>query len=133
MIGVAGLLSLSALHGVWAMGSPWPAKSPKQLAEAVVGQAVEMPGAAPTAAVAFATAGAGLLAAGALGDGSVQRRGLRLIGSGLILRAILGGDAALTVLKLPPAGEQFRILDRRYYRPFAAVLGLSLWVVAGRR
>lgn len=129
--GVTGLGSLAALHAVWAAGSPWPAQSVEQLGEAVVGQSVRMPSAAPTLSVAVAAAAAGALAAGLLGDGPLQRRGMRAIGSGLLLRAALGGDAALAALKLPPDAETFRRLDRRYYRPFAAALGLSLWLAAG--
>ena len=124
--GVAGLAGVSVLHAVWATGSPWPARSAHDLAEAVVGQADAVPGAFPTDLVAAGTAGAGLLAAGAFGGGSLQRGGVRLVAALFGLRAALGGEVALTVLKLPPAGPRFRTLDRRYYRPAAAALGAVL-------
>lgn len=130
VVGAAGLAGVAVLHAVWAAGSPWPARSSRELAEAVVGQAETTPGAAPTAVVAAGAAGASLLAAGALGDGKLQRAGLRIVGTGLLLRAILGGEAALAALGLPPAGERFRRLDRRCYRPFTAVTGLALWIAA---
>ena len=102
-----GLLGLSVLHGIWVSGSPWPAKDSKQLAEAVVGQTVEMPAAAPTAVVAIGAAGAGVLASGALGNGRIQRAGLRAMGLGMLLRAVFGGGVALALLSLPPAGGTF--------------------------
>ena len=132
IISVSGLVGLSAVHTVWALGSPWPAKDPAQLAEAVVGQTVELPAAAPTAVVAIGAAGAGLLASGLLGRGRSQRVVLRALGLGMVARAAAGGGVALTVLGLPPAGETFSRLDRRYYRPCAAVLGLSLWLAASQ-
>lgn len=128
VVAFTGLAALSALHVIWSTGRPWPAKNSKQLAEAVVGQAIEMPAAAPTAVVAAGAAAASVLASGLLGDGRIQRNGLRVIGSVMLLRAALGGGVALAALKLPPAGEKFRSLDRRYYRPFAAVLGVALWL-----
>lgn len=132
MIAVSGLAALSGLHAVWATGSSWPAKNAEQLAEAVVGQAIEMPATAPTAVVSAGAAVASLLASGALGDGSVQRLGVRVIGTAMLLRAALGGNVALAALKLPPSGEKFRTLDRRFYRPFAALIGVSLWLAATR-
>ena len=131
ILSVTGLSALSALHAAWAAGSPWPAKNTEQLANAVVGQTVAMPAAAPTAIVAAGAAGASVLASGVLGVGHVQSLTLRALGTGLMLRAILGGDAALAALKLPPSSDKFRRLDNRYYRPFAAVLGVSLWLAAG--
>ncbi|MGL3807274.1 DUF3995 domain-containing protein [Paeniglutamicibacter sp. R2-26] len=145
-LGTTGLAALSALHVVWAAGSPWPARSTAELAEAVSGQALpgrslpghsasgrgaEMPLAAATALVAAGTAGAGLLASGALGDGGIQRIALRTVATAMLLRSALGGGAALAALGLPPAGETFRRLDNRWYRPFAAALGVSLLLASG--
>lgn len=130
VVSVTGLVALSALHVVWAAGSPWPAKNTARLAEAVVGQTVEMPAAGPTAAIAVGAAGVGLMATGALGDGRVPRLAMRALGTAMLLRAVAGGDVALAALKLPPSGETFRRLDCRYYRPFAAILGVSLWLAA---
>lgn len=132
VVSATGLAAISALHAVWASGSPWPAKSSAALAEAVVGQAIEMPSAAPTAVVAAGSAGTALLSAGALGHGPLRRLALRGMGAVMLLRAVLGGDAALAALRLPPSGDKLRRLDRRYYRPFAAALGVALWVASAR-
>lgn len=129
VVAFTGLAAISVLHVMWATGSSWPAKNSKQLAEAVAGQSTEMPAAAPTAVVAAGTAATSMLATGILGDGRIQRKSLRAISLFMLLRAALGGEVALKVLQLPPAGERFRSLDRRYYRPFAAVMGLALWGV----
>ncbi len=132
VVGTAGFAALAVLHAIWAAGSPWPAKTRDELAQAVIGQPQAMPGTAPTAVVAVASAGSSLLASGALGRGRLQRLGVRAAGAFLLLRASLGGDATLELMGMPPAGERFLRLDRRYYRPFAAILGLSLWIAAKR-
>ena len=135
IVSAVGMFAVAALHAVWASGSSWPAKNQKKLGEAVVGQSKVLPDPAATAVVAAGAAGAGLLATGALGRGRLARLGLRLVGTVMLLRAILGGDTALTVLGLPPAGKTFQRLDQSYYRPFAAVMGVSLWIASfwGRR
>lgn len=133
VIGFTGLAAVSALHVAWAAGSPWPAKNKKKLAEATVGSTIEMPEAGPTLIVAAGTGTAALLATGVLGNGHMQRTGLRLMGSALVLRSVLGGEAALAVLGLPESGKKFRELDEKYYRPLTAVLGAALWVAGAKR
>lgn len=133
-VAALGLGAIAALHAVWVTGSSWPAQDRKRLGEAVVGQTDVQPAPLSTAVVAAGAAGAGLVVAGAFGDGRLQRLGLRGMGAIMLLRAAFGGEAALAVLGLPPAGDLFRRLDARYYRPFAAVLGLALWIATlGRR
>lgn len=131
-VSVAGLAALSALHVIWASGSSWPAKSTERLAEAVVGQTVEMPGRLPTAVIAAGAAGAACLVSGGLGERGIARFGARFTGTAMLLRAVLGGDVALAALGLPPSSQTFRRLDRRYYRPFAALLGGALWIASSR-
>ncbi|AZS39628.1 hypothetical protein CVS54_00941 [Microbacterium oxydans] len=55
------------------------------------------------------------------------------MGTVMLARAILGGDAALSVLGRPPAGGRFRRLDNRFYRPLTAVLGVLFWLAARER
>lgn len=126
----AGLTAAGVLHAVWASGSPWPARDAKRLSEAVVGNAKAMPDASATATVAALALAGGAIAAGGLGQGRAVVALRRLMGSGLLARAILGGDAALRVLRLPPSGQRFRDLDRRLYRPLFATLGLCVLVGA---
>lgn len=130
IISAAGLAGVSALHVVWASGSPWPARDRKSLAEAVVGSHGPMPGVAPTLMVAGGTAGAALLASGVMGDGHMQRLVLRGMGTVMLMRALLGGGPALAAMGLPPAGRTFQRLDNRFYRPLTALLGVALWLSA---
>lgn len=129
-VSASGLAAISAMHLVWATGSAWPAKTAAQLADAVVGQATEVPGPIPTATVAVGAAGASVVASGVLGTGRTQRLALSAIGTALVFRAILGGDAALAALGLPPSSTTFRRLDRRFYRPLAGLLGTAMWVAS---
>lgn len=130
IVGWAGLTAAGALHAVWASGSPWPAKDVEQLGEAVVGNAEAMPDARATWVVAAAAVCGGAIAAGGLGEGRVAVGLRRLIGLGMCVRAALGGGPALKVLGLPPAGEEFRELDRRYYRPLFGVIGWAIFASA---
>ena len=98
-----------------------------------MGQRMALPPAAPTAVVALGSAAAAIASAGGWGHGRIVRGGMRALGSVMLLRAALGGRAALALLGMPRPRERFLHLDRRWYRPAAAVLGVSLWVSAGRR
>lgn len=71
-----------------------------------------------------------LLASGALGAGRVQRLGLRALAAVMLARALVGGNPALAAMGLPPAGPLFQRLDRHFYRPVTALLGVSLWLSA---
>lgn len=133
IVGVTGLAAVSALHVAWVAGSSWPAKNKKALAEAVVGSKTEMPSAGPTLVVAAGTGAAALLAAGAFGEGKLQRAGVRAMGSVMLARACFGGETALAALGLPKPGKQFIRLDTEYYRPLTAVLGVSLWLGSAKR
>lgn len=133
LVGWAGLTAAGALHAIWASGSPWPAKSPEQLGEAVVGGSDAMPDSRATRVVSGAAFAGGFLAAGGLGEGRLAVGVRRLMGAGLLARAVFGGEAALSVLGLPPGGETFRELDRRYYRSLFGLLGVALIVGAKKK
>lgn len=132
-VGWAGLTGAGALHAIWATGSSWPAKNSKRLSEAVVGSSKALPSPTASSAVAGAAFAGGAIAAGGLGEGPAAVGLRRLIGIGLLARAAAGGDAALAVLGLPPAGKRFRELDRRYYRPLFGVLGLAILLGAKKK
>lgn len=126
LFGWAGLTAAGALHAIWAAGSPWPARNPRQLAELVVGNSDSVPDARATGVVSCAAFIGGAVAAGGLGEGRLVVTARRAMGGVLVLRAVLGGDAALRVLGLPAAGPRFRELDRRYYRLAFGALGCAL-------
>ncbi|MGO2811553.1 MAG: DUF3995 domain-containing protein [Brevibacterium aurantiacum] len=127
IVGWAGLTAAGALHAIWASGSPWPARSSKQLSEAVVGSSTARPNAQATWVVAGTAFCGAAVAAGGLGEGRVAVRLRRLMGFGLCARAIAGGDVAVKALQLPPAGKRFRKLDWRYYRPLFGLIGLAIF------
>ncbi|MGO1770456.1 MAG: DUF3995 domain-containing protein [Microbacterium sp.] len=133
LTGWAGLTAAGALHAIWASGASWPATNSRQLGEAVVGDADGLPDPRATWVVSGAAFIGGAVAAGGLGEGRVVVTLRRVMGAGLLARALFGGDAALSVLRLPPAGRTFRDLDRRYYRPFFGALGTALILGAKRR
>lgn len=119
-----------ALHAIWASGSPWPASSAEHLADAVVGNSTRMPDGRATWVVAGGAFCAGAVVAGGFGEGRAVVACRRLMGLGLLARAIAGGEAALRVVRLPPPGERFRELDQRYCRPLSALLGLAILMSA---
>lgn len=133
LVSGVGLGAVSALHGLWAAGSHWPARDRFSLAEAVVGNADALPSGRATATVAGVAVAGAAITAGALGNGRGVVRLRRLIGIALITRAAVGGDVALAALGLPPAKSQFISLDNRFYRPLCAVLGLAAMVGSRRR
>ena len=130
VVSCLGLAGLAVLHTVWAAGSPWPAKNRAKLADAVIGNAQAMPAAVPTAVIAVCSAGAAVAASGVIGSPAVFRVGLRALAVVMLLRAVLGGGAALAALGLPPARGRFIELDRQWYRPFAALMAVALWLAA---
>lgn len=117
----AGLIGIGVLHGGWAVGSSWPAKNRRALADAVVG-AESVPGAAPTAVVAIGAVSAGVFMWSA-GEGGFARLARRAVGLAFLARAAVGGAAATRVLGLPDPSPTFRRLDARFYRPLCLALG----------
>ncbi|QVQ50192.1 DUF3995 domain-containing protein [Spiractinospora alimapuensis] len=127
-----GLLGISAIHFLWASGSPWPAKSQGELAEMVVGNAEDVPTPASSAVVAVGAAGAALGVAGVGGQSGCAVNARRLVGVGLLARGVLGGAVALRALGASEPGRRFRELDRTFYRPLCLVLGGSVLAAARR-
>lgn len=130
-VAAVGLVGVGALHAAWASGSSWPARSRRELADAVVGSDAA-PAPLPTAAVAVAATAGGLVAGGALGDRPIAVAGRRAAGLALIARAVVGGPVACRLLGLPEPSDRFRELDARYYRPLCVVLGVAALLGARR-
>ncbi|MDA3148026.1 DUF3995 domain-containing protein [Leucobacter sp. UCMA 4100] len=129
----AGLTAAGAVHAVWATGSSWPAKNAKKLGSATVGSTKATPSPGATAAVAGAALSAGAIAAGGLGEGRTAVGLRRLMGLGMIARAVAGGDATLRALGLAKPNATFTELDRRYYRPLFGALGVALLLGAKKK
>ncbi len=126
----AVLVLLAGVHGYWACGGAWPARTPAELGPMVVGTrpGAAMPG--PLACVlvigALAT-GAGLVAWAGLGGGWLARLGSAGVGVVLGLRGLLGFVDG----RVRPAtrGQPFYALNRRIYSPLCLLLAALIGVV----
>ncbi|MGV9270344.1 DUF3995 domain-containing protein [Kitasatospora sp. NPDC003701] len=130
---VAGVLAATgALHAVWAV-TPWPARSPREFADTVVGTGDGVPPAAACLAVAGLLGTAAYLVgaeAGALpavGPRRVRRAGVRAV-AGVLLARGAAGPLAFGVLS--ERTDRFRRLNVRYYSPLCLALGAGAAVVA---
>lgn len=132
-IGTLGLAAIGGVHAAWAKGSSWPAKNHKRLAKAAVGSSKGLPDEQAVAGVAVGSFVGSALAAGAFGEGRLVVGVRRLLGLCLLARGMLGGDAVLGAMGLPPGGKRFQALDERYYRPAATILGIALLIGARSR
>ncbi|GAA2837327.1 DUF3995 domain-containing protein [Kitasatospora sp. CM 4170] len=131
---VAGVLAgVGVLHAVWAV-SPWPMRTPAELADAVVGRGDEMPPPAACLAVAGALGAAAYLVgaeAGVLpaaGPARVRRAGVRTVSAVLLARGT--GGLLVSALGLGEQSARFRRLDARYYSPLCLALGAGAGAVA---
>jgi hypothetical protein len=120
----AGLLSLAALHVVWATGSSWPLSDEGELLDQVVGRPG---GSAPSPAACLAVAGC-LATAGALVSGRPRRwPALSRVGStGVVatfsIRGALGLAGRTDLLVAGSSSERFRDRDRKVYAPICLTL-----------
>jgi hypothetical protein len=115
----AGLLSLAALHVVWATGSSWPLKDEAGLLDDVVGRPG---GSAPSPAACLAVA-ACLTTAAALVSGrprrwpAVSRAGSAGVVATFAVRCALGLAGRTDLLVAGSTSERFRERDRKLYAP----------------
>jgi hypothetical protein len=129
----ATLAGASALHALWATGSSWPASSPYELADLVVGRR-PMPSAAACATVAAALAVAAVATASAAHGRSGRlthhsRTMTSIVSASLLVRGV-GGIAADLAGKVD-ATPAFRQWNRRLYNPLCVTL--AILVAVGRR
>jgi uncharacterized protein DUF3995 len=126
----AVLAALAALHAVWALGSPWPADSREELAEAVLSSSEGMPPDWATWAVAAGLLGAAAVVRRAAGPApSARVRALALAVAGAFLvRAVayLPGDVAGGL------ETTYQQLDLAVYAPLCVLVGTGAAAV-GRR
>lgn len=115
----------AAIHGLWATGSTWPAASPDELADLVVGRR-PMPGriACSTVAAALTLAATSTALASTsmqVGSGRRRRAAATVVSAALLTRGVGGAVAEVGHLgKLTP---EFRRWNRRLYSPLCLVLG----------
>jgi hypothetical protein len=127
----ATLAALAALHAVWAAGSPWPAHSAADLADAVLGTDSDaMPPAWASAAVAGALLGAAAaVRRAARAEASVGARALALGVAGVFgLRGAIGVPLDLT----GGLRRRFQRLDLALYAPLCGAICAGAVAVARR-
>jgi hypothetical protein len=122
------LAAIGALHVAWGFGSSFPFRDRATLADRVVGND-EVPGAAPSFAVAGLLGAAALLVA----DRAPLPAPIRRLGVGCVA-AVLGTRAAFgftgRTARLVPGSDspRFVALDRTVFSPLCAALAAgSLW------
>ncbi|MFG3049624.1 DUF3995 domain-containing protein [Kitasatospora sp. NPDC048239] len=130
---VAGVLAATgALHAVWTV-TPWPARTPEEFADTVIGTGDTVPPVAACLAVAgllgtaayLVGAEAGVLPAA--GAKRVRRAGVRTVAGVLLAR---GAAGPLLFGGLTERTERFKRLNARYYSPLCLALGAGAAVVA---
>lgn len=134
---VAGiLLPVAGLHFLWALGSPWPFKSEKMLAQAVGGPGLN-PKISPLTKCGVTMVAAGailtsailpLFYANVLPDPLPQKLVFWLLfvqAAVFLLRGCLG---YLSVSAMPQI-EPFRTYNRRFFNPLIIALGLACAVI----
>lgn len=156
-VAAVGLAGASALHGVWASGSSWPAADAEDLADLVVGREPRhpderdhgagrrggapplMPGAAATIAVAGMLGAAAVLTAGASGlipvpgrrARDLARLGTRVASGVLMARG--GGGLVVSSLGIGTTSPRFRRWNLRLYSPLCLGLGAAAAVASRGR
>jgi Protein of unknown function (DUF3995) len=124
------LAGLAALHMAWALGSPWPASSKRQLAERVFSEGARMPPAWATGAVALGLGGAaGIVARAAAAPPSpFVRRLTRGIAAVFWIRGAAGPPFDL----IRGRDGVYERLDLAIYSPLSLALGAGTAAVARR-
>ena len=129
----AALAGCAVLHGLWATGSAWPAASPDELADLVVGRR-PMPGPFACAVVAGGLAvAAAFTARASSGAGAAADPRSRAV-TGVVSTALLARGVGGVVADVCHVGEptpEFRRWNRLLYNPLCLTLGVL--VAAGRR
>jgi len=132
----AVLAAIAALHAAWALGSPWPAGTQRELAEAVLSQGERdrldggMPPAPLTASVALVLlAAAGTVRGAATGPRSRTLRGAAWGVSAVFLAR---GVAYLPSDLIGGLDDTYRRLDLAVYSPLCLALGATTAIAVRR-
>ncbi len=123
----AALGLLAALHVAWGLGSSFPFRERRELADAVVGAAsVPSPTSCFAVAALLAAASATLTEAIPMSP-SLRRLALTFLTLVLALRSALGFTAKTSLLSPASVSSRFQGLDRRYFAPLCLALALGSW------
>jgi hypothetical protein len=121
------LTALAVLHAAWGLGSAFPFRSRRELADAVVGSGV-----VPAPIACFAVAGALATGTALVADVMplpVTLRRASLVGMAAIfvVRSALGFSGKTALVSPGSDSQRFVRLDRRIYAPIC--LGLSIGTI----
>jgi hypothetical protein len=123
---------LAALHAAWGAGSTWPASTPAELGDLVVGPAAELPPAPAVWAVAGLLGAAAVLPPLRLGwlDARQPRRAVRVATWSLAGALLVRAASGFVISGLAGTDEPFHRFDLMLYSPLCTVLGVAVAVVA---
>ncbi|MFN0089932.1 MAG: DUF3995 domain-containing protein [Acidimicrobiales bacterium] len=134
-VAATALAGASTLHALWAPGSSWPAGTPDELADLVVGGR-PMPDRAAcgivAASLALAAGATACSSSGAAGRVTDTCRGLAALVSAALVARGVGGIAA-DVGNFGDVSPSFRRWNRRLYNPLCTALGVLVAIGRQRR
>lgn len=137
-IAVVGLAGATAIHALWANGSPWPAASFDELADTVVGRR-PFPGRGATwtvtallaAATMTVSARSGLVPSPGGPDTLLVRASSRAVAVTLLARGAVG--AAVSAFGVDDSTAAFRRWNLAVYSPLSLALGAATAIASRSR
>ena len=128
------LTAIAALHARWALGSPWPAASERQLAEAVLSSSErdKLDGGLPPAPATWLVAVALLAAAGTVRTAAAGTHSRALRGAAWGVSAVLLARGVAYIPSDLNGGldDNYQRLDLTIYSPLCLALGAATALVA---
>src|SRR5689334_17376547 len=127
------LAGLAGLHGLWAIGSSWPAKDRAELADLMAGRAggpVPSPAACVTVALLLIAA-SGVVAGRPRRLPAVRRAAAAGVAAVLGVRGTCGLAGRTDLVSPGSVSPRFRRLDRRVYSPLCLALAAAAASSAG--
>ena len=135
---VVGLVGATAIHALWANGSPWPAANFDELADTVVGRR-PFPGRSATwtvtallaAATMTVSARSGLVSSSRGQDTMLVRASSRAVAVTLLARGVVG--AAVSAFGVDGSTAAFRRWNLVVYSPLCLALGAATAIASWSR
>jgi hypothetical protein len=126
----SALASLAILHVAWGLGSTFPFRTRRKLADAVIGSSrVPPPLACFVVAGALAT-GAGLVSDAIRTPSPIRRLSLFFMGASFAVRGALGFTGRTSMVSPGSDSATFLRLDRQVYSPLCLLLSVGSIVAA---